>query len=37
MKVPTLKIDSRVLQGFAFKETIEKALLHERSAKDREK
>ncbi|MET3685547.1 putative DsbA family dithiol-disulfide isomerase [Priestia megaterium] len=26
-KVPTLKIDSRVLQGFASKETIEKALL----------
>ncbi|QTL50265.1 MULTISPECIES: DsbA family oxidoreductase [Priestia] len=36
-KVPTLKIGSRVLQGFASKETIEKALLHERSAKDREK
>ncbi|CAH0191887.1 hypothetical protein SRABI82_01681 [Priestia megaterium] len=37
MKVPTLKIDSRVFQGFASKETIEKELLHERSAKDREK
>ena len=37
MKVPTLKIGSRVLQGFASKETIEKALLHERSTKDREK
>ncbi|WP_176585089.1 DsbA family oxidoreductase [Priestia megaterium] len=36
-KVPTLKIGSRVLQGFASKETIEKALLHEHSAKDREK
>ncbi len=36
-KVPTLKIGSRVLQGFASKETIEKALLHERSTKDREK
>lgn len=36
-KVPTLKIGSRVLQEFASKETIEKALLHEHSAKDREK
>lgn len=36
-KVPTLKIGSRVLQGFASKETIEKALFHEHSAKDREK
>ncbi|MED4236051.1 DsbA family protein [Priestia megaterium] len=36
-KVPTLKIGSRLFQGFASKETIEKALLHERSAKDREK
>ncbi|MGG0463085.1 DsbA family oxidoreductase [Priestia aryabhattai] len=38
-EVPTLKIGSRVLQGFASKETIEKALLHEHSAKleDREK
>lgn len=36
-KVPTLKIGSRVFQGFASKETIEKELLHERSAKDREK
>ncbi|MEH7289789.1 DsbA family protein [Priestia megaterium] len=37
MKVPTLKIGSRVFQGFASKETLEKALFHERSAKDREK
>jgi predicted DsbA family dithiol-disulfide isomerase len=36
-KVPTLKIGSRVLQGFASKETIEKALFHEHSAKDKEK
>ncbi|WP_375346465.1 DsbA family protein [Priestia megaterium] len=36
-KVPTLKIGSRVFQGFASKETLEKALFHERSAKDREK
>ncbi|MED4282078.1 DsbA family protein [Priestia megaterium] len=36
-KVPTLEIGSRLFQGFASKETIEKALLHERSAKDREK
>jgi predicted DsbA family dithiol-disulfide isomerase len=36
-KVPTLKIGSRVLQGFASKETIEKALFHEHAAKDREK
>ncbi|MDD9783033.1 DsbA family protein [Priestia megaterium] len=36
-KVPTLKIGSRVLQGFVSKETIEKALFHERSTKDREK
>jgi predicted DsbA family dithiol-disulfide isomerase len=36
-KVPTLKIGSGVLQGFASTETIEKALFHEHSAKDREK
>jgi len=36
-KVPTLKIGSRVLQGFASKETIEQTLLHERSTKNREK
>ncbi|MGN2271658.1 DsbA family oxidoreductase [Priestia megaterium] len=38
-EVPTLKIGGRVLQGFASKETVEKALLHEPSAKleDREK
>lgn len=39
MKVPTLKIGSRVLQGFASKKTIEKTLLHEHSCRpeDREK
>ena len=36
-EVPTLKIGSRVLQGFASKETIENALLLERFLKDREK
>ncbi|MEQ7802791.1 disulfide bond formation protein DsbA [Priestia megaterium] len=36
-EVPTLKIGSRVLKGFVSEETIEKKLLHEHSAKLKDK